>query len=166
MGARSPRAWRVVRSWGLEELNVSNEPSGLPRVTPLTFRQPWAVEDLQVLLDEWAQYVVGRLSITLGLPSASPYCRLILRNEGAGSYSPNIPERAMDTDRMVRKLGEKHPDLRLAIEMSYLGTGTAMDRAAALGYTRRTLERKVETALQVMLSLYAERLENQPLTGF
>jgi hypothetical protein len=56
---------------------------------------------------------------------------------------PPLVGEALDTDRLVRKLGEEQ---RLALEVAYVWTGTLLDRCAQAHIHRDTLADRVKAA--------------------
>lgn len=115
-----------------------------------------SIEELDTRLNEWARHVSGRLSGGfLGLPSHCPYLSMSIKSAGA-NVDRTIPQRAWETDLMVRKLGEENMDLRRVIEVSYLGPALIKDQAHAAGMAHRTYLRRFEEAQQRLIALFAQ----------
>lgn len=112
------------------------------------------IDDLKTRLGQWAEAVVGGMSGRhLGLPSVCPYLSMALKSPSM-PVSQGISERDWKTDVLVRKLGERDAQLRLVIEMTYLGRGLMGDRVAAVGMARRTYYRRLEEAHEALLALF------------
>lgn len=105
-----------------------------------------------VRLDQWARHVAGGLSGQfLGFPGRCTYLELAIKSTNGGGR--DVPEQVWETDRAIRSLDQIHPGLRTAIEMTYLGTGTMVERATELGITDRTLERRLDRAVQHLITI-------------
>ena len=111
------------------------------------------IEDVVKRLQQWASAVAGGWrGQFLGLPRHCTYLEFAIK--ATGGSGPAIPERDWLTDRLVRKLGETEPELRLVIEWAYLGTGMSNERAAAVGISKATYFRRLNKAHHAMLALY------------
>lgn len=98
-----------------------------------------AVDDIQMRLVRWAEWVVRLGSGAMGYPRECSYTRMQARSD-AGFCSAEVDLESSDTEKAVQLLPQP---FKRTVQVYYLHGGTRMQQAKMLGCHVRTMERRI-----------------------
>lgn len=112
----------------------------------------------ELRLDRWGSYISRVHSGGLGRPSQASFMRLLPSGDGDATYeAARLTEDVAEVDRAVMTC-PRH--IRAALWQQYAGSGTADQKALALGLSRREFYARVRHGVdQVHHALHPETAE-------